>query len=342
MAVSNNLITLGIESSCDETGIGIYTSESGLISHKLFSQVSLHAEYGGVVPELASRDHIQRAIPLIKEALNESGIKLNELTGIAYTAGPGLSGALLVGGSIGQSLAWGLGIPALGVHHMEGHLLAPLLEVERPEFPFVALLVSGGHTLLVDVPRIGEYKILGESLDDAVGEGFDKTAKILGLGYPGGPALANLAKQGDKNRFTFPRPMTDRPGLDFSFSGLKTYARNTFIDFPEEKANIAKAFEVAATETLTIKCNRALKQTGYKTLVVAGGVSANLSLRESLNEMTTKNNASVFYPALDFCTDNGAMIALAGHYRFLAGQSNQNYEITIKPRWSLEELLPVN
>ena len=342
LAVSNNLITLGIESSCDETGIGIYTSESGLISHKLFSQVSLHAEYGGVVPELASRDHIQRAIPLIKEALNESGIKLNELTGIAYTAGPGLSGALLVGGSIAQSLAWGLGIPALGVHHMEGHLLAPLLEVERPEFPFIALLVSGGHTLLVDVPRIGEYKILGESLDDAVGEGFDKTAKILGLGYPGGPALANLATQGDKNRFTFPRPMTDRPGLDFSFSGLKTYARNTFIDFPEEKANIAKAFEVAATETLTIKCNRALKQTGYKTLVVAGGVSANLSLRESLNEMTTKNNASVFYPALDFCTDNGAMIALAGHYRFLAGQSNQNYEITIKPRWSLEELLPVD
>ena len=266
---SKNLITLGIESSCDETGIGIYTSKGGLISHKLFSQVSLHAEYGGVVPELASRDHIQRVIPLIKEALNESGIKLNELTGIAYTAGPGLSGALLVGGSIAQSLAWGLDIPALGVHHMEGHLLAPLLEVEKPEFPFVALLVSGGHTLLVDVPRIGEYKILGESLDDAVGEGFDKTAKILGLGYPGGPALASLAKKGDKSRFTFPKPMTDRPGLDFSFSGLKTFARNTFIDFPEEKANIAKAFEVAATETLTIKCKRALKQTGHKTLVVA-------------------------------------------------------------------------
>ena len=338
---SNNLITLGIESSCDETGIGIYSSDSGLISHKLFSQVSLHAEYGGVVPELASRDHIQRAIPLIKEALNESGIKLNDLTGIAYTAGPGLSGALLVGGSIAQSLAWGLGIPALGVHHMEGHLLAPLLEVERPEFPFVALLVSGGHTLLVDVPRIGEYKILGESLDDAVGEGFDKTAKILGLGYPGGPALAKLAKKGDKGRFTFPRPMTDRPGLDFSFSGLKTFARNTFINFPNEKANIAKAFEVAATETLTIKCNRALKQTGYKTLVVAGGVSANLSLRESLNEMATEIDAIVYYPALDFCTDNGAMIALAGHYRFLAGQRNQNYEITIKPRWSLEELISV-
>ena len=336
-----NLITLGIESSCDETGIGIYTSKDGLISHKLFSQVKLHEDYGGVVPELASRDHIQKTIPLIKDALNDSGVQLHELTGIAYTAGPGLSGALLVGSSIAQSLAWGLDIPALGVHHMEGHLLAPLLETNKPSFPFVALLVSGGHTLLVEVLRIGEYKILGESLDDAVGEGFDKTAKILGLGYPGGPALANLAKKGDKNRFTFPKPMTDRPGLDFSFSGLKTYARNTFIDFPNEKANIAKAFEVAATETLTIKCNRAIKQTGFETLVVSGGVSANISLRESLDQMGMENNVKVFYPALNFCTDNGAMIALAGHYRFLAGQSNDNYEISIKPRWSLEELLPV-
>ena len=336
-----NLITLGIESSCDETGIGIYTSKDGLISHKLFSQVKLHEEYGGVVPELASIDHIQKTIPLIKDALNDSGVQLHELTGIAYTAGPGLSGALLVGSSIAQSLAWGLDIPALGVHHMEGHLLAPLLETNKPSFPFVALLVSGGHTLLVEVLRIGEYKILGESLDDAVGEGFDKTAKILGLGYPGGPALANLAKKGDKNRFTFPKPMTDRPGLDFSFSGLKTYARNTFIDFPNEKANIAKAFEVAATETLTIKCKRAIKQTGFKTLVVSGGVSANISLRESLDQMGMENNVKVFYPALNFCTDNGAMIALAGHYRFLAGQSNDNYEISIKPRWSLEELLPV-
>jgi N6-L-threonylcarbamoyladenine synthase len=336
-----NLITLGIESSCDETGIGIYTSKDGLISHKLFSQVKLHEEYGGVVPELASRDHILKTIPLIKDALNDSGVQLHELTGIAYTAGPGLSGALLVGSSIAQSLAWGLDIPALGVHHMEGHLLAPLLETNKPSFPFVALLVSGGHTLLVEVLRIGGYKILGESLDDAVGEGFDKTAKILGLGYPGGPALANLAKKGDKNRFTFPKPMTDRPGLDFSFSGLKTYARNTFIDFPNEKANIAKAFEVAATETLTIKCKRAIKQTGFKTLVVSGGVSANISLRESLDQMGMENNVKVFYPALNFCTDNGAMIALAGHYRFLAGQSNDNYEISIKPRWSLEELLPV-
>jgi len=336
-----NLITLGIESSCDETGIGIYTSKDGLISHKLFSQVKLHEEYGGVVPELASRDHIQKTIPLIKDALNDSGVQLHELTGIAYTAGPGLSGALLVGSSIAQSLAWGLDIPALGVHHMEGHLLAPLLETNKPSFPFVALLVSGGHTLLVEVLRIGGYKILGESVDDAVGEGFDKTAKILGLGYPGGPALANLAKKGDKNRFTFPKPMTDRPGLDFSFSGLKTYARNTFIDFPNEKANIAKAFEVAATETLTIKCKRAIKQTGFKTLVVSGGVSANISLRESLDQMGVENKVKVFYPALNFCTDNGAMIALAGHYRFLAGQSNDNYEISIKPRWSLEELLPV-
>ena len=336
-----NLITLGIESSCDETGIGIYTSKDGLISHKLFSQVKLHEEYGGVVPELASRDHILKTIPLIKDALTDSGVQLHELTGIAYTAGPGLSGALLVGSSIAQSLAWGLDIPALGVHHMEGHLLAPLLETNKPSFPFVALLVSGGHTLLVEVLRIGGYKILGESLDDAVGEGFDKTAKILGLGYPGGPALANLAKKGDKNRFTFPKPMTDRPGLDFSFSGLKTYARNTFIDFPNEKANIAKAFEVAATETLTIKCKRAIKQTGFKTLVVSGGVSANISLRESLDQMGVENKVKVFYPALNFCTDNGAMIALAGHYRFLAGQSNDNYEISIKPRWSLEELLPV-
>ena len=338
---SKNLITLGIESSCDETGIGIYSSKKGLISHQLFSQVDLHAEYGGVVPELASRDHIQRALPLIKEALNDCHIELKDLTGIAYTAGPGLSGALLVGGSIAQSLAWGLGIPALGIHHMEGHLLAPLLELDKPEFPFVALLVSGGHTLLVEVARIGGYKILGESLDDAVGEAFDKTAKILGLGYPGGPALAKLATPGTKDRFIFPRPMTDRPGLDFSFSGLKTFARNTFIEFPDEKEDIAKAFEVAATETLTIKCNRALKHTGFKTLVVAGGVSANLSLRKSLNEMTEKLDSNVFYPALDFCTDNGAMIALAGHYRFLAGQSNNPFEILIKPRWSLEELQPV-
>jgi len=339
--VNQRLLTLGIESSCDETGIGIYSSEDGLISHKLFSQIELHAEYGGVVPELASRDHIQRAVPLIKEALIDSNIGLEDLTGIAYTAGPGLSGALLVGGSIAQSLAWGLGIPALGVHHMEGHLLAPLLQSDQPQFPFIALLVSGGHTLLVEVTRIGEYKILGQSLDDAVGEAFDKTAKILGLGYPGGPALAKLANKGIEGRFNFPRPMTDRPGLDFSFSGLKTFARNTYINFPKEKANIAKAFEVAATETLTIKCRRALEQTGLKTLVVAGGVSANISLRSTLSAMAKKLDVDVFYPAHEFCTDNGAMIALAGHFRFLSGQRNDYYEISIKPRWSLEELQSV-
>jgi len=333
-----SFITLGIESSCDETGIGLYSSDQGLLTHKLFSQVDLHAEYGGVVPELASRDHIQRALPLIRETLNASNIELEELTGIAYTAGPGLSGALLVGSSIAQSLAWGLGIPALGVHHMEGHLLAPLLDSSEPKFPFVALLVSGGHTLLVEVVGIGKYKILGQSLDDAVGEAFDKTAKILGLGYPGGPALALLATKGVEGRFDFPRPMIDRPGLDFSFSGLKTFARNTFIKFPKEKASIAKAFEVAATDTLMIKCRRALELTGFSTLVVAGGVSANLAHRQTINEMAKKININVHYPAPEFCTDNGAMIALAGHYRLLSGQSNDYYEILVKPRWNLEEL----
>jgi N6-L-threonylcarbamoyladenine synthase len=336
--VKKSFITLGIESSCDETGIGLYSSDQGLLTHKLFSQVDLHAEYGGVVPELASRDHIQRALPLIREALDASDITLEELTGIAYTAGPGLSGALLVGGSIAQSLAWGLGIPAIGVHHMEGHLLAPLLDSSQPKFPFVALLVSGGHTLLVEVDGIGEYKILGQSLDDAVGEAFDKTAKILGLGYPGGPALALLATKGVEGRFDFPRPMIDRPGLDFSFSGLKTFARNTFINFPKEKASIAKAFEVAAIDTLMIKCRRALEQTGFSTLVVAGGVSANLALRQTLNDMTKRLNINVHYPAPEFCTDNGAMIALAGHYRLLSGQRNDHYEILVKPRWNLEEL----
>ena len=331
-------VTLGIESSCDETGIGVYSAEGGLLSHTLFSQVEIHAEYGGVVPEIASRDHIQRAIPLINESLQESNLTLQDLTGIAYTQGPGLAGALLVGSSIAQSLAWGLGVPAIGVHHMEGHLLAPLLAESQPVFPFVALLVSGGHTLLVEVKGIGDYKILGESLDDAVGEAFDKTAKILGLGYPGGPALAKLATEGEAGRFTFPRPMTDRPGLDFSFSGLKTFARNTFAKHPDEKANIAKAFEVAATETLMIKCRRALEETDFSTLVVAGGVSANTSLRQVLDQMGEKLQVDVHYPEQEFCTDNGAMIALAGHYRLMAGQSNDNLEIDIRPRWNLEEL----
>ena len=335
----DDYITLGIESSCDETGIGIYSTNKGLIAHQLFSQVEMHAEYGGVVPELASRDHIRRAIPLVKSVLQESGLELKDINGIAYTAGPGLAGALLVGSSIAKSIAWSLSIPSLAVHHMEGHLLAPLLDKDnKPDFPFVALLVSGGHTMLVKVEAIGKYKILGESLDDAVGEAFDKTAKILGLGYPGGPALSALAQKGDANRFKFPRPMIDRPGLDFSFSGLKTYSRNTFTEYPNEKANIAKAFEVAATQTLSIKCRRALEETGYKTLVVAGGVSANKSLRLELDQMAKKHNNQVFYPSMDFCTDNGAMIALAGHIRLTKGQFTDSNDIAIKPRWNIEEL----
>lgn len=336
-----DFITLGIESSCDETGIGLYSKNAGLIAHQLFSQVAIHSEYGGVVPELASRDHIQRSVPLIKNILAQANIEPKQISGIAYTAGPGLAGALLVGASVAKSLAWGLGIPCLGVHHMEGHLLAPLLENKPPNFPFVALLVSGGHTLLVDVKAIGEYQILGESLDDAVGEAFDKTAKILGLGYPGGPALAALARQGNSTRFKFPRPMIDRPGLDFSFSGLKTFARNTFAKYPQHSADIAKAFETAAIQTLMIKSQRALKHTGYSTLVVAGGVSANLSLRQMLDDMGGKIGATGFYPKQEFCTDNGAMIALVGHLRLIKGQHDSGHEISIKPRWSLEELVKV-
>ena len=338
MTLVKPFITLGVESSCDETGIGLYHSEKGLIGHQLFSQVEIHSEYGGVVPELASRDHIQRALPLIKAVLADAHLTLKDISGIAYTAGPGLAGALLVGSAVAKSLAWSLKIPSLGVHHMEGHLLAPLLEKEVPSFPFVALLVSGGHTMLIDVKAIGEYEILGESLDDAVGEAFDKTAKILGLGYPGGPALAQLAQKGSPNAFKFPRPMIDRPGLDFSFSGLKTFARNTFTKHPDQKADIAKAFEVAATSTLMIKCRRALEQTKRTTLVVAGGVSANLSLRQELDAMGLKQRVQVFYPRQEFCTDNGAMIALAGHFRLSKGQSTTSGEIAIQPRWSLEDL----
>lgn len=338
MPITKPFITLGIESSCDETGIGLYHSEKGLIGHQLFSQVDIHSEYGGVVPELASRDHIQRALPLIKSVLADAKTTLNDISAIAYTAGPGLAGALLVGSAVAKSLAWSLKIPSLGVHHMEGHLLAPLLEERAPIFPFVALLVSGGHTMLIDVKAIGQYEILGESLDDAVGEAFDKTAKILGLGYPGGPALAKLAQQGDADAFKFPRPMIDRPGLDFSFSGLKTFARNTFVKYPEQKADIAKAFEVAATSTLMIKCRRALEQTNRTTLVVAGGVSANLALRQELDAMGLKQGVQVFYPRQEFCTDNGAMIALAGHFRLSKGQASANGEIAIQPRWSLEDL----
>ena len=308
------MYVLGIETSCDETGVAIYHAKRGLINHVLYSQIEMHSEYGGVVPELASRDHIRKLVPLIKQLIQESGLISADINGIAYTAGPGLMGALLVGASTARSLAWTWNIPAVAVHHMEGHLLAPMLEDNPPAFPFVALLISGGHTLLVQVNEIGSYLLLGESLDDAAGEAFDKTAKLLGLSYPGGPKLSKLAEQGHP-QIKFPRPMTDRPGLDFSFSGLKTFALNT-INASEKtaqnKADIAAGFQLAVAETLTIKCKRALQQTGLKRLVVAGGVSANSQIRALLTEMTIKEQAQIYFPRLEFCTDNGAMIAYAG------------------------------
>lgn len=327
---------LGIESSCDETGIAVYDGDRGLLAHEIYSQAEMHAEYGGVVPELASRDHIQKTLPLIEKVLNDSGLTKEQLTGIAYTSGPGLAGALMVGASIGRSLAWTLNIPAVGVHHMEGHLLAPLLDSPDIQFPFLALLVSGGHTQLVKVGSVGDYQLLGESLDDAVGEAFDKVAKLLDLGYPGGPKVAKLAEQGEPNRFVFPRPMTDRPGLDFSFSGLKTFALNTFHQHDKDmqtKADIALAFETAVVSTLLIKCKRALKQTGLKRLVIAGGVSANRRLRKELQQL----DCEVFYPRPEFCTDNGAMIAYAGYLRLRSGQQ-QNLSFSVRPRWNMTEL----
>lgn len=329
---------LGIESSCDETGIALYDTQKGLLAHALYSQIEMHAEYGGVVPELASRDHIQKTLPLIQQVLDQAGLKRTDIDAVAYTAGPGLVGALLVGAAIGRSLAWALNIPALPINHMEGHLLSPLLEDHPPTFPFVSLLVSGGHSLLVDVKDVGEYTLLGESIDDAVGEAFDKTAKMLGLGYPGGPALAKLAEQGIANIYEFPRPMVNRPGLDFSFSGLKTAALNAWLvstQTEQAKANIALAFETAAVDTLLIKCKRALKQTGHRRLVVAGGVSANQSLRSALNTM---RNIQVFYPQLQFCGDNGAMIAFAGAMRQQAMQIEQPAQFDVRSRWPLDEM----
>jgi N6-L-threonylcarbamoyladenine synthase len=331
---------LGIETSCDETGIAIYDDEQGIMAHRLYSQIAVHADYGGVVPELASRDHVRKTIPLIKEVLNDANLTAKDLDGVAYTAGPGLVGALLVGCSIGRSLAYGWNIPAVPVHHMEGHLLAPMLEDDVPEFPFVALLVSGGHTMLVRVDGIGQYELLGESVDDAAGEAFDKTAKLLGLDYPGGPVLSKMAESGVPGRFKLPRPMTDRPGLDFSFSGLKT-AASTLIrkedDSAQTKADIAYAFQEAVVETLAIKCRRALKQCELKRLVIAGGVSANSALRIKLAEITAKIGGEVFYPRPEFCTDNGAMIAYAGLQRLKAGT---DADLTFKatPRWPLDTL----
>ena len=333
---------LGIESSCDETGVAIYHSTKGLIHHTLYSQVDMHSEYGGVVPELASRDHIRKLVPLIKQTLKDSNLNKPDISGIAYTAGPGLMGALLVGATTAKSLAWAWQIPAIAVHHMEGHLLAPMLEENPPPFPFIALLVSGGHTLLIQVDGIGQYTQLGESLDDAAGEAFDKVAKMLELGYPGGPKVSQLAEHGT-DRFKFPRPMTDRPGLDFSFSGLKTFTMNTLNSTEktdQDKADIAYAFQKATAETLSIKCKRALQQTGLKTLVIAGGVSANTKIRSELLKMTEKQHATLFFPRLEFCTDNGAMIAYAGCQRLLAGQ-RENLEIHAKPRWPIASLVSI-
>lgn len=331
---------LGIETSCDETGIAIYDDKLGLLSNQLYSQVKLHADYGGVVPELASRDHVRKTVPLIQAALKEAGLSAADIDGVAYTAGPGLVGALLVGATIGRSLAFAWNVPAVPVHHMEGHLLAPMLEETPPDFPFVALLVSGGHTQLISVKGIGHYELLGESVDDAAGEAFDKTAKLLGLDYPGGPLLSKMAAQGTAGRFTFPRPMTDRPGLDFSFSGLKTFAANTIRENdsdPQTRADIARAFEDAVVDTLAIKCKRALDQTGFSRLVMAGGVSANRALRAKLEEVMAKRRGEVFYARPEFCTDNGAMIAYAGMVRLKAGTAGE-LSVTVRPRWPLTEL----
>lgn len=334
------MIVLGIETSCDETGVAIYDSGRGLRGHRLHSQIDTHADYGGVVPELASRDHIRKLVPLISAVCQDTDMLLTDLDGIAYTSGPGLIGALMAGASVARSLAWSLDIPAVGVHHMEGHLLAPLLEPNPPEFPFLALLVSGGHTQLVSVEGIGRYGILGESIDDAAGEAFDKTAKMLGLGYPGGPRIARLADEGDAGRFKFPRPMTDRPGLDFSFSGLKTHTLLTLQSTAgdsHDSADVAAGFQAAVVDTLVIKTRRALQQTGLRRLVVAGGVSANRLMREELEYMTRREGCRAYFPRLEFCGDNGAMIAYAGCQRLKAGQC-ETLAINARPRWPLSEL----
>jgi len=333
---------LGIETSCDETGIALYDSERGLLADALYSQVDVHKEYGGVVPELASRDHVRKTLPLVDRVLAEAGVPRPDA--IAYTAGPGLVGALMVGATLARALALGWGVPVLGVHHMEGHLLAPMLEPDRPDYPFIALLVSGGHSQLVRVDGIGRYRLLGESVDDAAGEAFDKTAKLLGEPYPGGPHVARLAEAGNPDRFDFPRPMIKRPGLDFSFSGLKTHTRQTLESLGEvsdqDRADIAWAFQDAVVDTLVIKCRRALEQEALQTLVIAGGVSANTLLRQRLEAAMTALGGRVYYPALQYCTDNGAMIAYTGCQRLLAGEGDAE-SASVRPRWPLEELPPL-
>ena len=331
---------LGIETSCDETATALYDGAAGLLAHRLYSQVELHAIYGGVVPELASRDHVRKLLPLVENVLADAGVKAAEVGGIAYTAGPGLVGALMVGASVARSLAFAWGCPAVGVHHLEGHLLAPMLEPVPPEFPFLALLVSGGHTLLAEVRGIGQYRIIGTSMDDAAGEAFDKTAKLLGLPYPGGPALAELADRGRPGRLRLPRPMLDRPGLDFSFSGLKTAVvvaiRGRQLD-EQARADVAAEFQQAVVETLATKCMRALEQTGYATLVVAGGVGANKLLRSELTRLGRQRNVQVFYPRTEFCTDNAAMIAYAGYRRLVQGE-HDDLRIRATARWPLDTL----
>jgi len=328
---------LGIETSCDETGIAIYDSEQGLLSHQLYSQDAMHAEFGGVVPELASRDHIRKITPLLDQALKDASCTRDDIDGIGYTAGPGLVGALFVGACVGRALGWAWDVPTVPVHHMEGHLLAPMLEDNPPAFPFLALLVSGGHTLLVNVKALGAYEVLGESLDDAVGEAFDKTAKLMGLGYPGGAILAKLADAGDASAYVFPRPMTGRPGLEFSFSGLKTFTRNLILSEPDDdvtRANIAASFQEAVVDTLGIKCKRAIKQTGLTRLVIAGGVSANLRLREKLKVLCAQLGVEDYYPRIEFCTDNGAMIAYTACQHLLNGDA-VGTPIEVFPRWAL-------
>lgn len=341
------MITLGIESSCDETGLALYCSEHGLLSHALFSQVDLHALYGGVVPELASRDHVRRLVPLTRQVCEQAGIDLNDIDGVAYTAGPGLAGALLTGAMMARGLAWALQRPALGVHHLEGHVLAPMLEEDAPQFPFVCLLVSGGHTQLIEVQSVGHYRLLGESIDDAAGEAFDKTAKMLDLGYPGGPALSRLAEQGDASRVDMPRPMMDRPDLDFSFSGLKTAAITRYRNFMAAtdlsnadrerfRADLAASFEQAVVDVLIGKSRRALSRSGLSSLVISGGVSANRKLRQAADQLQSEG-CRVHYPRLEFCTDNGAMIALAGSLRLQRGEST-DLSVSVRPRWPLDHL----
>lgn len=332
------MLVLGIESSCDETGVALYDSEAGLLAHALHSQIDTHREHGGVVPELASRDHVNYLIPLLDEVLRQTGLDKTALDGIAYTAGPGLVGALLVGSCFAKSLAYGLNIPALGIHHLEAHLLAAKMETPSLEFPFIALLVSGGHCQLIEVAALGEYRLLGDTLDDAVGEAFDKTAKLMGIPYPGGPVLAALADQCAATPYRFPRPMTDRPGLDFSFSGLKTFALNTWNQSAKDdraRAEIAKAFQLAVVETLIIKCKRAVQEFSCKRLVVAGGVGANKALRRAIQEWMQSIGGEVYFPALEYCTDNGAMVAYAGCLRMMQGEKDLVAGVEVRARWPL-------